>query len=59
MKGIKQDFKDKLQKVYGEMLDERGIKYGDIDPITMLHMEEAEDKLATIVNTWIKVLGTL
>lgn len=54
---IERSFRDKLQfGVYGEMLKENGIKYGDIDPFTLVELEAAEERLANIVARWIKSL---
>lgn len=53
---LKEEFKQHLQEIYGKMLDKHNIKYGDIDPHTLMIMQAAEDKLAEIVDRWILTL---
>ena len=51
-----EEFKDKLQVVYGEMLESRGITHGDIDPMLAIKFDSAEAELASLVNQWLKSL---
>jgi hypothetical protein len=53
---IEAKFKEKLQTVYGDMQRSMGIDFGDIDPITSLRLEEAENALAEIVGPWLRRL---
>jgi len=50
------EFKDKLQTVYGEMLENRGITHGDIEPMLAIRFDDAEAELASLVNKWLKSL---
>lgn len=50
---IEFSFRDKLQAVYGAMLEENGIAYGDIAPEQLIRLEDAEKQLAKVVASWI------
>lgn len=51
---IETEFKDELQKVYGEMLRRLDIESGDIEPTQLIKLEEAEDQLTAVVASWLK-----
>lgn len=51
---IVDEFKDELQKVYGKLQEVLGIDSGDIDPLTHVELETAEDALADEVVSWLE-----
>lgn len=51
---IDEILKSKLQEAYSEMLEEHGIKSGDITPFRQMEMDEAEDELSKLAYEWIK-----
>jgi hypothetical protein len=53
---IQRELKQELQTVYGNLLSKYEIEYGDIDPLTLVALEEAEDGLGLIVSRWIRSL---
>lgn len=44
-----------LQATYGKLLDARGINSGDIDPLTAVELEKAEENLARVVEHWLSL----
>lgn len=52
-KVVKKKLHDRLQTVYGELLNDADIAHGDIDPIRLLWLEEAESRLGAIVSEWL------
>lgn len=54
MSDIETEFKEELQKVYRNMLYKLGIKTGDIEPMQLIKLEEAENQLATVVASWLR-----
>lgn len=47
-------FRNKMQVVYGEMLKECGVTSGDIEPLQLVLLENAEATLANIVCDWLQ-----
>ena len=51
---IDEIIKSKLQEAYGEILDEHGIQSGDITPMRLMEMDEAEDEVVQQAYEWVK-----
>jgi len=51
---IEDTVKSHLQDAYAEALNQHGIESGDITPMRLMEMEEAEDELVQQVYDWIK-----
>lgn len=40
---------DKTNEIFAKLQDEKGIKYGDIEPFDALALQETQNKLAEII----------
>ena len=49
MANIKDLLDTKIDEIFREIQEERGIQYGDVAPLDALALEEARDKLAEVI----------
>lgn len=52
-KDIEEKFAEEMQIVYGKMLNFVGTEFGDIEPLQLVELEEAENKLNHVVTNWL------
>ena len=49
MATVKELLDTKIDEIFREIQEERGIQYGDVTPLDALALEEARDKLAEVI----------
>lgn len=45
---------ERLQPIYKQFLDDKGISSGDIEPMLAKQFEQVERDLANLINKWIE-----